>query len=566
MSRRRTQLSIPPVSDLPAQLRRGSDRRGRIPDAERALARIDAAMLERLSQARTRDGILGAGERCGEAGAEVVVAVSGGADSVALLHLLARLRTAWSLRLVVAHLDHGLRSGSAGDASFVADLASSWDLALESATLPQGALAQEGNLEAAARRARYRFLGQAAARLQRPGRPVYIAVAHNANDQAETVLMNLIRGSGLSGLAAMRRARPLDAGQGQFPGILLVRPLLGIGRPDILCYLEAHGVPWREDPTNRDLALVRNRVRHEFLPLLREINPRVVESLCRTASILGEEAKRADVNTESALQAAQRKEPPGPEGGTSPACRSWRVPLARGQRPRSRHDRQVFDLRSFSSLDAASQRASVRAAGLRLGLPAAKLGFDAVERVRQMAAPDKGRGGPYSWVGGLSLTRTDSAFSLHRGEAAPFPPSHPHLDRRWREGRASIDLPVPGAIGAGRWTLSSELLGRADLAPGWTTKLSPWEACIDAGDVERVVLRAPAPGLRFTPLGLGGRGKALADYFTDRKVPRFLREGWPLLFNADELIWVAGHQISESVRITARSRRIIHLYWEENPE
>ena len=520
---------------------------------------LDRRLFDLLMQARTHDDLLAASPQMADAPTTVVVAVSGGADSVTLLHLLSRLRAAWSLHLVAAHLDHGLRPESGADADFVAGLATRWGVPLESSALPPGALTSEGNLEAAARRARYRFLAEVAVSYQTDGKPVEVALAHTANDQAETVLMNLIRGSGLDGLAGMRPVRPLIVDDRPVPGVRVVRPLLGVSRSEILQYLNQHRIPWREDPTNQDRTFVRNRVRHEILPRLQEINPRVVASLCRTASVLAAEAQRAASHTCEALRTTRRAEESvsGRVEQGSPVSTVQDAPSAQSSR-------QIFDLSAFRGLGVADQRATLRAAGFCLGLSPAHLSFDAIERLRRTLIQEDRGGGPYSWVADLMLTRAHETFSLHHQRAAPFIADHPYLDGRWRAHNSARGLSVPGAIAVDSWTLRGEPLTRADLAQGWQSQLSRWEAYIDADRVQCLTLSAPRSGQRFAPLGMGGHGKALAEYFTDRKVPQSLRRGWPLLLDGAEIVWVGGHQIADSVRITERSSRIFHLYWEES--
>lgn len=208
-----------------------------------------------------------------------LVAVSGGADSVALLRMLAALRPSGTGRLVVAHFNHALRGqASDADADFVTRLASDCGLPLEMerARIVEAA---PSSSEQATRNVRYEFLKQAAAR--RGAR--YVATAHTADDQAETVLHRMVRGTGLAGLAGMRRSRPLLHGVG------LIRPLLGVRRADLLTYLHQLSQPFCEDATNRDTAFTRNRLRHELLPqLAADYNPQVVEALLRLARQAGE--------------------------------------------------------------------------------------------------------------------------------------------------------------------------------------------------------------------------------------------------------------------------------------
>ena len=541
---------------------RGQGRRGKRvlsrPDHESDTA-IDRRLTALLLRARACHGILTAAAREEGMGVTVVVGVSGGADSVTLLHLLARLRAGWSIDVVAAHLDHGLRAESGDDAAFVAEISERWDVPLESSTLPREALARGGNLEAAARRARYRFLAEVAAQHQSGGRVVEVAVAHTANDQAETVLMNLVRGSGLDGLAGMRPARPLFVDDRPVPGVRLVRPLLGATRDEILQYLAQHGLPWREDPSNQDRSLVRNRLRHEVLPQLEAINPKVVATLCRTASLLAAEAERSARHVRKAMLSARR----GADGATEQEGRG-RATGSFPAGPSANSERQVFDLAAFRSLNVADQRATLRAGGLCLGLSSARINFDAVERLRQTLLEEERAGGPYTWVADAVMTRAAGSFSLHRAGAAPFVADHPYLDCDWRSRHRCRRLYIPGEIAVPDWTLHCELLEVGDLPQGWSARLSPWEAYMSADRVGQLALAAPQPGMRFAQLGLGGHGKSLSDYLTDRKVPRWLRSGWPVLLEGAEVVWVAGHQIADRVRITESSQGVVHLSWRES--
>lgn len=541
--------------------------------AEPALSDIDQRLFDLLHEMRTRERLFPASTLADGPSATVVVAVSGGADSMALLHLLTRMRAAWSLILVVAHLDHSLRRESADDAAFVTEIAERWNLPIETSKLPPNVLTQTGNLEANARRWRYRFLAKVAGDLQVNGNPVDVAVAHTASDQAETVLMNLIRGSGLHGLAGMRAVRPLILRDRPVAGVRVVRPLLDVSRSEILQYLREHNIPWREDPSNQDRTFVRNRVRHEILPLFQDINPQIVASLCRTASVLGAEVQRSESFTQQAL-ATTRQGIEDEETALTPHS----SPPTPGELRPAESIRQVFDLPAFRSLGVADQRAALRAAVLELGRHLTGLGFDTVERLRRALCEEDSAGGPFSWVADVMLTRTKDSFSLHNRDATPFVLDHPFLDGNWRERYPTSELSVPGKITVERWTLRGEAVTPADLPHDWAAKLtnnpsprsdpgerrlSRWEAYIDADTIQKLTLGAPKTGQRFEPLGLGGHGKALADYFTDRKVPRFLRSGWPILLDRERVIWVGGHQIAHSVRISRSSRRLYHLYWQE---
>lgn len=229
----------------------------------------------------------------------VIVAVSGGSDSVALLLALDELIRTAGLRIepVVAHMDHALRPTSAEEQAAVAALAAALGYECETARIEVVRLAAErgDNLEQAARRARYEFLTEAARR--HGARAVF--VAHTLDDQAETLLLRLIRGSGAEGLSGMARVRQLA------PGLLLARPMLSWARKSAAeSYCRARGVGFFCDPSNRDERFARARVRHQLIPLLLTFNPRIVETLARTADLLREDDEALTAEAKSLLERA----------------------------------------------------------------------------------------------------------------------------------------------------------------------------------------------------------------------------------------------------------------------
>ena len=229
--------------------------------------------MEHPVAVRVRETI--ARQRLFPARSRIVVAVSGGADSVALLHVLASLRTTWALELHAAHLDHGLRVESSQDAAFVRELSGHLGIpvTLERRDVAARCAREGWSLEDGARRIRYEFLCGLAQRQSAS----HLAIAHTADDQAETVLMRIIRGTGLLGLGAIPMTR--DLGEVQ-----LVRPLLEVWRREIVAYLDAERLTYREDATNQNLDIVRNRIRHELLPLLeRSYSSHIKERLVQLA-------------------------------------------------------------------------------------------------------------------------------------------------------------------------------------------------------------------------------------------------------------------------------------------
>ena len=209
----------------------------------------------------------------------VLVAVSGGGDSVALLRAMAALKTGGEGRLCAAHLNHRLRPDAEEDEQFVVDLCGRLDVTCEVGRVEAGRLAAAGDgIEAAARTARYRFLEQTAERLGAR----FVATAHTADDQAETILHRIVRGTGIRGLSGMSRARPLGHA-------VLIRPLLAIRRAELTGYLDALHQPYRHDASNADPRYTRNRIRHQLLPRLQQhFNAEAVESLLRLGTLAGE--------------------------------------------------------------------------------------------------------------------------------------------------------------------------------------------------------------------------------------------------------------------------------------
>jgi tRNA(Ile)-lysidine synthase len=211
-----------------------------------------------------------------------LLAVSGGADSVALMRAMRALKTRGEGHLCVAHFNHHLRGDqSAADEAFVVELCRRLGLPCEVGHAGTGQVAPEGGdgLEAAARAARYEFLQHAAARLGAR----YVVTAHTADDQVETILHRILRGTGIGGLGGIQRVRALG------PAATLIRPLLGFRREELVAYLDDLGQPYRVDSSNQDTRLTRNRIRHELLPLLaREFNPGVVDALLRLGRLASE--------------------------------------------------------------------------------------------------------------------------------------------------------------------------------------------------------------------------------------------------------------------------------------
>ena len=472
-------------------------------------------------------------------GDSVVVGVSGGPDSLCLLHVLCRLGQEFDLTVHVAHLNHGLRGSDAdADAGFVRALAADWDLActVERADVPLLANEHRLAVEEAARRARYAFLGRVA-REQGAGA---IAVGHNADDQAETVLMHWLRGSGLAGLRGMLASTPLgdyrllDLADPK-PANLderLVRPLLSVTRAEIEAYCHDHGLQPRFDRSNLDTTYFRNWLRLTVIPLLARHNPNVQDVIRRSARVIADEYALLRNLLED----------------TWPA-----VVLEEGAK------RIVFDLAEWRGLAVALQRSTLREAVHRLRSTLRDINFVHIENALRVAR-DGNTGAQATLPRHLMLTVTDDGVVIAGNEDGAAAPNWPLLEL----GSAPLPVSVPGEtpIPGSTWRLEATLVPRQEWIPQWDRDQDPWFELCDAEVAgAELWLRVRRPGDRFQPLGMGGSTVKLADYFTNQKVPRALRDRLPLLVNQRQILWVCGHRLDNRARVREVTGQILRLRW-----
>ena len=442
----------------------------------------------------------------------VVVAVSGGSDSVALLLLLHELQSYGELRLdAVAHLNHHIRSAADDDERFCRALADRLAAAFIAATVDVPALASEQrqSLEVAGRLARRAFLLD----VQRERGADVIATAHTQDDQAETVLLRIVRGTGRGGLGAIAPS-----------GRRFIRPVLFASRDELRTELLRREVSWREDETNADLTNPRNRVRHELLPYLEQrFNPSARRALARLADVA-----RADEELLSREAAA--------------ACVRAGLQFNGAS--------LILDRRAVAVLPEAIRRRVIIHALRALRTPTApSLGHvEAVEAV--VCGPQRALEIP-----GLRVEHSGRSVVLVRKGAvgAPAP-------------QFKADLPIPGEV---RWAEAGVVVqaeGPFDDARGVPLPSAGGQAIkadmavVSADGLPTpLVVRNRLPGDRLRPLGLGGR-KKLQDVLTDRKVSRGMRDLVPIVTDAHgRIVWVAGHLIGEEFRVTDRTNAVIIL-------
>lgn len=446
-------------------------------------------------------------------GAPLVLGFSGGADSLALLHALHEE----GADVLVAHLDHGLRPESAQDARQAKTLASGYGFPFSSERADIAGYANQHSMsiEEAARELRYEFLFRVAGEHGAQA----VAVAHNADDQVETVLMHLLRGAGPRGLRGMSARSLPNPWSGAIP---LVRPLLGFWRREILDYCQANGLHPIQDQSNQDKTYFRNRLRHELIPQLQELSPGAKLRLHQTGELLADEAEVIEALVES----------------------EW----ARCLRKRS-HDFVQLDREVFQAEPLALQRLLLRRAAEELRPGLRDLDYDAVRRALDLAAHP--HSAPRDWVAGLCLFVEGNRFWVADWEAdlpvdwPQAPPKELHI-----EAPANLELNH-------NWRL--ELREDGDLQNA-ASNSDPFQDWLDQECVgDELVLRSRRPGDRFQPLGLEGGSQKLADFMINEKLPRRARETWPLLCKGDDIVWVPGYRLAHPYRLRRNSRRALHV-------
>jgi len=457
-------------------------------------------LLEKLKTTIAHYGMLSHGDT-------ILVAVSGGVDSVVLLDLLCRLVGEFSLKLVIAHLDHGLRGeDSRQDAQFVVSLAEERGLPvirerIDVRTVSEG---KRVGLEEAGRLVRRRFLEEKAREVS----ATRIVVGHTLNDRVETLLFNLIRGAGPTGLAGIRPVSPP-----------YIRPLIETTREEVLTFARAEGLAWREDRTNQDTIYSRNRIRHQIMPLLQQLNPRLLNALQRAADLLLEESDALDILLERPWKDVISREETGS------------VALRRDQLARLPRELQGLLLR----------RGIASARGNLQGIE--KIHIDALRHLvaspsahgeihlPELTARTQGNELLLATHGKTTIAPYDVPIELGRTEL-------PHLgialELSIHPNNGPRDLPREG--------------GAVELA--------------DADQIHFPLhIRSRREGDRFRPLGMG-QEKRLKDLLIDDRVPFYARSTLPLLCDQSRIVWVVGVRLSDAVRITEQTERVLVMHSE----
>jgi len=467
----------------------------------------------------------------------VVVGISGGADSVCLLHVLAKWQKGLGIKLHVAHLNHQLRGvESEADAKYVSNLASSLGIPITIDRQDVAAYRIERNfsVEEAARELRYAFL----ARVAREVGANRIAIGHTRDDQVETILMHILRGTGITGLCGLAPCSPMayDSQGMSLPAkqsnLLVIRPFLDITREETTSYCQEHQLAPRIDSSNRSLSFFRNRLRLQLLPLLRQYNPSVDQALLRLAGIAKED---------NAFLEQQASE-------------SW------DEVARQENNAIYLDRKQIASLPIALQRQLLRAAVTKLAGDTRDIEASHIEAARSLLNKPVGKriSLPHGFIcqGGYDELVIASTARQSQLPPCPFPPLPGEFPLKvsgktvfpgWKViasiFRERVDsLSLRGVLSISEGTCQINLVADFDLHKTGT----------------ELFVRQRRPGDRFQPLGMN-MPKKLHEFMVDAKIPRSWRGRIPIVCSPQQIIWVAGWRIDDRVKVTEASEEILRL-------
>ncbi|MBN1668349.1 MAG: tRNA lysidine(34) synthetase TilS [Anaerolineales bacterium] len=448
---------------------------------------------------------------------QVVLGVSGGADSLALLDLL------WQLghHPVVAHLDHGLRPNSAAQARAVQQFSQQRQLPFAGQRLELAGSRFQGAIEERARAARYQFLFSQAKRFDAQA----VMVAHNADDQVETILMHLLRGAGLDGLAGMPyRALP-NPWSDRIP---LLRPLLGVWRQEIEAYLQSRNLAALLDESNWDTTFFRNRLRHELLPDLNRYVPAVQDRLWQTADLLAADLQVMKRATQQAWQAVRRAQAPA---------------------------YLELDRDALLAQPLGLRRRLVREAVADLVPAARDIDYALVERLLAFsAAPTETL---HLDIGlGLGAWLEDNSLFLAACEGDLPRQAWPQV-----EGEQVLSLPGSLIMNSGWRLVAEQSMVSAQVLEKAQNNSCPEQAWFDLGESlpQALAVRPRRPGDRFRPLGMAGHSLKLSDFMINQKMPRRARPAWPLVCYRDTILWIPGQRPAGGYQLTPASQTAVFL-------
>lgn len=436
-------------------------------------------------------------EKLLEPGKKVLLGVSGGPDSMALLHIMHKLTAEMDLGLAALHLNHGLRPEAAAEEEFAREHCRNWgiDFYSRQADIRARALQEKKTLEEAGRDCRYRYFFEQLEELQAD----YIATAHHQDDQAETVLLHLLRGSGLKGLRGIMPRKDQ-----------LIRPLLALSKAEIIHYLDENQIPYCLDQSNNDLRFLRNRIRRELIPYLQKTyNPRIMESLNQLAGIARDENDYLEKQLHFSWDKLLLRQEPG---------------------------LIILDKKALGEEHPALQKRLILEALARLR---GESGWELkdVQRILRLLY----QSGSSKYIQLRQGLRVSSVYrELH------------FTNRPFREGSFCYPISVPGRLSIPETgeNYIIELGQPATFQPGLSS-------CLDYDKLKQpLFLRSRQPGDRFQPSGMKG-SKKVKDYFIDIKLPREQRARVPLLTSGKNVYAIVGYRVSRLAEVDTESQRVL---------
>jgi tRNA(Ile)-lysidine synthase len=452
----------------------------------------------------------------------ILVGVSGGTDSLSLLDLLNRQ----GYSLVAAHLDHGIRPESGKDAQFVQEFVESLGIQaiLGVAFVPEYAAEHNLSIEGSARILRYRFLFTHAKSMNIQA----VVVAHNADDQVETILMHFLRGAGLDGLRGMSIRTIPNPWSSSIP---LLRPFLGVWRDEIDVYCRERGLLPIHDRTNLDTKYFRNRLRHELIPELGTYIPVVKKRLWNMSELLKADHAVLEALSEHAWDAVVECSGDGFVG---------------------------FNLDLFNCQPISIQRRLVRSAVVDILPEARNIDYALVKRVLDFVTnPTKSQQVDIGFH--LKATSDRKTLFIAAWDAALPKNQYPQISEEF-----VLTIPSERELSPG-WVMRAVLLTEMQLAKkDAVANLDPYQAWIDLGDHDpKVIVRTRLSGERYKPFGMGGSTMKVSDLMINLKIPRYARVSWPLICIGEEVAWLPGYRLAHPFRLTKSTKEVAHITLEK---
>ncbi len=446
-------------------------------------------------------------------GDTVLIGVSSGPDSVCLLHVLKELQDEYNLSLHIAHLNHGFRGAEADeDARFVQRMGDSLGIPViaEYSDIPAYARTRRISKQEAAREVRYRFFNSASDKTGADR----IALGHTADDQAETFLMRLLRGSGSLGLSGIPPVRER-----------IIRPLIGVFRDEITEYLSVHDIRYRIDSSNLTAVYLRNKIRLELIPYLaREYNPNIMETIIRSLNILRDEDTFFDKYVRKIYQDMVINESEGII---------------------------QFDVRKFYSCEEPIKRRLIRCAVESVkGEGGIALSWQHVEDALSLLHDDEG--GETHFPYGIVAERSGGIFSIYLKSAMTSTPPYAY----------TVIIPGDTIVPEAGMKINTTILISPFLKGGLPDKIETGRdtAYFDVSKFsEPLIIRNRRTGDFFCPQGMGGKRKKIKEYFIDLKIPRRERERIPVISSPEGIMWIAGYRSDERFRVTSATEKILEV-------